>query len=174
MTHCVILNDAMRQEPETPPDARPCRLIRRYENRKLYDTEAKGYVSLADLARLVREGHELRVEEHPGGEDITAQTLMRIIAEEERNGQTPLPNEFLHDVVRWGDRLVTTSRGHLERGWNRAVELLLDRVGPLQQARDEMGRLAARLEELEAEVRAMAARPAGPSPTEREQGDRET
>ena len=95
---------------------------------------------------------------------------MRIIAEEERHGQAPLPNEFLHDVVRWGDRLVTTSRDHLERGWNRAVELLLERVGPLQQARDEMGRLAARLAELEAEVKAMAARRQSPT----EEGDRET
>jgi polyhydroxyalkanoate synthesis repressor PhaR len=149
----------MRQHSEAAPDARPARLIRRYENRKLYDTEAKAYVSLADLARLVREGHELRVEEHPDGEDLTAQTLMRIIAEEERHGQAPLPNEFLHDVVRWSDRLMTTSRDQLERAWNHAVEIALDRVGPLQQARDEMRRLESRLGELETEIAALGGRP---------------
>ena len=159
----------MRQDPEAPPDSRPARLIRRYENRKLYDTEAKSYVSLADLARLVREGHELRVEEHPGGEDLTAQTLMRIIADEERSGQAPLPNEFLHDVVRLGDRFVSASRDRLERGWNRAAELVVERIGPLQQARDEMRRLTERLDELEADVRALR-EPRATSPGA-EQGD---
>ncbi len=162
----------MRQEAPAPSGPQSHRLIRRYENRKLYDTEAKCYVSLAELAQLVRTGHDLRVVEHPSGEDITTQTLMRIIAEEERNGQAPLPTEFLHDVVRWGDRLVTTSRDHLERGWNRAVEILLERIGPLQLARDEMRRLSARLDELEAEVQAIGDHPA-PHPSA-EQGDSQT
>lgn len=162
----------MRQDGSGGVETRPTRLIRRYENRKLYDTEARAYVSLADLARLVREGRELRVEEHPGGEDITAQTLMRIITDEERHGRAPLPNEFLHDVVRLGDRFVSGSRDRFERAWNRATELVLERIGPLQQARDDMRRLAARLDELEGEIRTL--REAGAPSWRAGQGDSET
>jgi len=162
----------MRQDGSGGSDARPARLIRRYENRKLYDTEAKAYVSLADLGRLVREGHELRVEEHPGGEDITAQTLMRLIADEERSGRTPLPNAFLHDVVRLGDRFVSAGRDRFERAWNGATELVLERIGPLQQARDDMRRLTERLDELEREIRAL--REPGEPAVRAGQGDSET
>ncbi len=57
-------------------------LIRRYANRKLYDTEERRYVSLHDIAELVRAGEEVRVLDHQSGEDLTATTLSRIVQRE--------------------------------------------------------------------------------------------
>jgi polyhydroxyalkanoate synthesis repressor PhaR len=60
--------------------------IRRYANRKLYHVEGHRYVSLREVADLLRAGEEVRVYEHPGGEDITSQVLARIIVQERPAG----------------------------------------------------------------------------------------
>jgi polyhydroxyalkanoate synthesis repressor PhaR len=66
-------------------------LIKRYPNRKLYDTEAKHYIALDDVAALVRAGAEVRVVDHASGDDLTALILMQVIVEQEkqRSGSTP-------------------------------------------------------------------------------------
>ena len=76
------------------------RLIKRYENRKLYDTTASQYVSLSDIADLVRDGATVRVVDNGTGRDLTAQTLTQIILEEGRNGKTAIPSDILHDLLR--------------------------------------------------------------------------
>ena len=76
------------------------RLIKRYENRKLYDTTASQYVSLSDIADLVRDGATVRVVDNGTGRDLTAQTLTQIILEEGRDGKTAIPSDILHDLLR--------------------------------------------------------------------------
>ena len=67
-------------------------VIKRYPNRKLYDTTAKQYVSLEGIADLVRQGAEVQVVDHATGEDLTTLTLTQIIVEQERlqSGFLPL------------------------------------------------------------------------------------
>lgn len=60
------------------------RLIKRYSNRKLYDTTERHYVTLADVAESVRKGDEVKVTDYVSGADLTAQTLAQIIFEEEQ------------------------------------------------------------------------------------------
>ena len=84
------------------------RLIKRYESRKLYDTEESRYVSLEDIAAWVRGGQEVRVVDNATAEDVTAQTLTQIILDEGRRGTSFLPSELLHELVRVGERAVTT------------------------------------------------------------------
>jgi polyhydroxyalkanoate synthesis repressor PhaR len=131
------------------------RIIRRYENRKLYDTERKCYVSLADLAELIREGQEVQVVESPSGEDVTARTLTNIIVEAERDGQEPLSSGFLHDVIRWGGKVVTVTVDQVEQQFDRLVRASLERLKPVREAREEMQALMERIGELEAKVDAM-------------------
>ena len=131
------------------------RVIRRYENRKLYDTEQKCYVSLADLAGLIREGQEVQVVESPSGEDVTARTLTNIIVEAEREGQEPLSSGFLHDVIRWGGKVVTVTVDQVEQQFDRLVRASLERLKPVREAREEMQALMERISELEAKVDAM-------------------
>ena len=81
------------------------RTIKRYDNRKLYDTEASSYVSQQDVAALVRRGETVRVVDNSTGEDLTAQTLTQIILEEgKEDGQGLLPAETLHSLLRRGSQ----------------------------------------------------------------------
>jgi polyhydroxyalkanoate synthesis repressor PhaR len=128
------------------------RVIRRYENRKLYDTEQKRYVSLADLAELIRNGQEVQVVESPSGEDVTARTLTNIIVEAERDGQEPLSSGFLHDVIRWGGKVVTVTVDQVEQQFDRLVRASLERLKPVREAREEMQALMERIGELEAKL----------------------
>jgi polyhydroxyalkanoate synthesis repressor PhaR len=121
------------------------RLIKRYESRKLYDTEESRYVSLDEIATWVRQGQEVRVVDNGTNHDVTSQTLTQIILDEGRKGTSFLPSELLHDLVRIGERAVSTGMEQVQHG----VDRLIDRLGPVRKAREEMSSLRSRLEELE-------------------------
>jgi polyhydroxyalkanoate synthesis regulator phasin/uncharacterized ubiquitin-like protein YukD len=61
-------------------------LIKKYANRKLYDTRTSSYVTLEDLAGLVRDGHEIKVVDRETGQDLTQVTLSQIVLSEEKRG----------------------------------------------------------------------------------------
>ena len=83
----------------------------RYPNRKLYDTEAKKYVTLNGIAELIRDGEELQVVDHNSGEDLTAVTLTQIIFEQEKQQSGFLPRSVLTGLIQaGGDKLSTLRR----------------------------------------------------------------
>ena len=151
------------------------RLIKRYESRKLYDTEESRYVSLEDIAAWVRGGQDVRVVDNGTAEDVTAQTLTQIILDEGRRGTSFLPSELLHELVRVGERAVTTGVEQLQHGVDRVLKASMDRLGPVRRAREEMTQLRQRLEELETSLESLerdrgpnaagAARAARPAPS---------
>ena len=73
--------------------------IRKYANRRLYNTATSSYVTLADLAQLVRDGVDFTVEDAKSGEDLTRATLTQIIVDEEQNGANMLPVSLLRQIV---------------------------------------------------------------------------
>src|SRR3954452_16138261 len=73
--------------------------IRKYANRRLYDTESSTYITLDRLAHMVREGREFEVVDAKTGEDITRQVLTQIIVDEEARGATMLPLNFLKQLI---------------------------------------------------------------------------
>ena len=73
--------------------------IKKYANRRLYDTESSTYITLDRLAQMVREGREFEVVDAKTGEDITRQVLTQIIVEEEARGSTMLPINFLKQLI---------------------------------------------------------------------------
>lgn len=73
--------------------------IKKYANRRLYDTESSAYITLDRLAEMVREGREFEVVDAKSGEDITRQVLTQIIVEEEARGSTMLPVNFLKQLI---------------------------------------------------------------------------
>jgi polyhydroxyalkanoate synthesis repressor PhaR len=86
-------------------------IIKRYPNRKLYNTEAKQYITLDGIAELIRSGQEVQVTDHATGEDLTALTLTQIILEHEKNQTGLLSNSFLTSLIRAGeDRLTSLQR----------------------------------------------------------------
>jgi polyhydroxyalkanoate synthesis repressor PhaR len=77
-------------------------IVKRYPNRKLYDTEAKRYVTLDSITQMIHEGQEVQVVDHETGEDLTNLTLSQIIFEQEKKGSGLLPRALLTNLVRAG------------------------------------------------------------------------
>ena len=82
-------------------------------------------------------------------DDVTSQTLTQIISEEGRKGTAMLPNELLHELIRIGEEAVSSGVEQLQTRMDRLVQASIDRIGPVRRAREEMGRLRQRLEDLE-------------------------
>ena len=70
-------------------------VIKRYSNRKLYDTQESRYVTLEEIEEMIRAGKEIAVVDAASGEDLTSVTLAQIILENERNHRAALPTAFL-------------------------------------------------------------------------------
>lgn len=89
--------------------------IKKYANRRLYDTRKSSYITLDDLAAMVRDGREFRVVDAKSDEDITHSVLTQIIMEEEQRGQTMLPVSFLRQLISlYGDGMQAMVPGYLE------------------------------------------------------------
>jgi polyhydroxyalkanoate synthesis repressor PhaR len=95
-------------------------VIKRYPNRKLYDTEAKQYITLKGIADLIRQGQEVQVVDHASGEDLTAVVLTQIIAEQEKKRNGFLPQAVLTGLIRSGGETLAT----LQRTLASSLELL--------------------------------------------------
>jgi len=127
------------------------RLIKRYGggSRKLYDTEESRYVSLDEVAGLVRAGQELRVVDSATGEDVTGQVLAQVIYEGEKQGMRLLSPELLHDVIRRGEAALQAKVEQLQVGVDRLVKGSMDRLPPVRDLRGEYEALQRGLAELE-------------------------
>jgi hypothetical protein len=157
----------------------PKHLIRKYANRKLYDTQTSRYITLDGISRLVREGHEIQVVERDSGRDLTPLILSQIVVGEEKRG-APAPaggdeprdrGQALFDYVRrtlsgpaalvsgrveWG-------RGEVEEIIDLAVERALMRLSI--PTRRDLEALGARIDDLESRLaRSGGPRPAAPRP----------
>jgi polyhydroxyalkanoate synthesis repressor PhaR len=83
------------------------RIIKRYTNRKLYDKQESRYVTLEEIARLVRRGEDLKVVDNETDDDLTAVTLAQIILEEEKRKTHLLSVPFLRKLIRSGEATVS-------------------------------------------------------------------
>lgn len=99
------------------------RIIKKYPNRRLYDTEVSCYVTLEDVRRLVLEHTDFRVQDAKTKEDITRSILLQIIFEQEEDGQPIFSTEILEQIIRfYGDALQGTMTTYLEKSLNLFVE----------------------------------------------------
>jgi polyhydroxyalkanoate synthesis repressor PhaR len=93
-------------------------VIKRYSNRKLYDTQESRYVTLEELEELIRAGKEISVVDVSSGEDLTSVTLAQIILENERSRRAGLPTAFLHQLIKhgeaWQDFVQKSMKSNLE------------------------------------------------------------
>jgi polyhydroxyalkanoate synthesis repressor PhaR len=126
------------------------RLIKRYENRKLYDTEASAYVSQADIAEFVRKGETIEVIDLATEKDITAQILTQIILEEGKRGNSTISTETLHDLVRRSGEVLDSGIEQIKHSVDDLVQSSLGRVNKLihgekpselRQLRDQLSNL---------------------------------
>jgi polyhydroxyalkanoate synthesis repressor PhaR len=111
-----MAEQAKQQPVEEPGKAgRPTVVIKKYANRRLYNTEASSYVTLEDLAKMVRDGRDFVVYDAKSGDDITRGVLTQIIVEEEAKGRNLLPIPFLRQLIGfYGDSLQSLVPRYLE------------------------------------------------------------
>ncbi|OQW44149.1 MAG: polyhydroxyalkanoate synthesis repressor PhaR [Proteobacteria bacterium SG_bin6] len=90
-------------------------IIKKYANRRLYNTESSTYITLEHLAAMTRAGRDFKVVDAKSDEDITHNVLTQIIMEEESRGQTMLPVSFLRQLIAmYGDSMQALVPGYLE------------------------------------------------------------
>ena len=90
-------------------------IIKKYANRRLYNTDSSSYITLEHLAVMTREGRDFKVIDAKSGEDITHNVLTQIIMEEESHGQTMLPVNFLRQLISmYGDSMQAMVPQYLE------------------------------------------------------------
>jgi polyhydroxyalkanoate synthesis repressor PhaR len=91
-------------------------IVKKYANRRLYNTATSSYVTLDDLAKLIKEGGDFVAHDAKTGEDITRSVLTQIIVEQEQKGQNLLPISFLRQLISfYGDSVQFLVPGYLEQ-----------------------------------------------------------
>lgn len=124
------------------------RIIKRYENRKLYDTESCKYISLEEIASLIRQGIDVQVVDNVTDADITTQTLTQVIFEEGKKGRNPLSTEVLHDVIRWSNHLLDDGIQQVRQGLDHLVPESLNKLFG-KKSSDDVEELKKRVQSLE-------------------------
>ena len=100
---------------DKPEDGKPV-VVKKYANRRLYNTATSSYVTLDDLARLIKDGGDFVAYDAKTGEDITRSVLTQIIVEQEQKGQNLLPISFLRRLISlYGDSMQFLVPGYLEQ-----------------------------------------------------------
>ena len=104
-------------------------LIKRYANRKLYDTESKRYITLDGIAGMIRQQQDVKVVDHETGEDITALTQAQIIFEQERKLRSGIPRTVFTNIIQTGsDTLSQMWRALIPpEDWKKAVDDEIER-----------------------------------------------
>ena len=91
-------------------------VVKKYANRRLYNTATSSYVTLEDLAKMIKEGGDFIVHDAKTNEDITRSVLTQIIVEQEQKGQNLLPVSFLRQLISlYGDSMQFLVPGYLEQ-----------------------------------------------------------
>ncbi len=114
-----MADSTARVEPVPESPASPPVVVKKYANRRLYNTESSSYVTLEDLAGMVRQGRDFVVYDAKSGEEITRSVLTQIIVEEESKGRNLLPEGFLRHLIGfYGDSLQTVLPRYLDVAMN--------------------------------------------------------
>jgi polyhydroxyalkanoate synthesis repressor PhaR len=100
------------------------RVIKKYPNRRLYDTETSSYITLVDVKKLVIEGTEFRVEDAKSKDDLTRSILLQIILEEESAGAPMFSSDMLSQIIRfYGNAMQGMMGNYLEKNIQTFIEM---------------------------------------------------
>lgn len=124
------------------------RLVKRYGNRKLYDTSESRYVTLDEIARWVRAGEEVKILENDTGDDLTAVTFAQIILEEERRKSGLLSLPVLREIIQHGEAALQGIAATVDRA-TEAIRSAPASAGRRMQEEvgEQLGRLGRMLDE---------------------------
>jgi polyhydroxyalkanoate synthesis repressor PhaR len=129
MAECAALQQ-MPPKNEGDTQMAAVRLIKKYPNRRLYDTQTSSYITLSDVKQLVLDQEEFKVVDAKSSEDLTRQILMQIILEEEQEGQPMFTPPVLSQIIRsYGNAMQGMMGSYLEKN----VQAFVDIQGKLQE-----------------------------------------
>ncbi len=151
-------------------------IIKKYGNRRLYDTSTSRYINLEEIATLIRNGKQVRVVDAETGEDITRVTLTQIIVEDAKERPTGLPLELLRQLIVASDQAgrefvmwylnsafnayqkvqesLQTGLGEVRSAALSPLQMMKDLIqGPAEESADDVASLRARVAELEARLK---------------------
>ena len=157
----------------------PVRLIKKYSNRKLYDTSSRHYITLDKIGELVREGENIQVVDRTSGEDLTAVTLSQVVLDNERKRHGAVSEKVLQQLVRApreavlgavkqsisaGEDFVRQVEERVVRPQEIALEEALERALRRLKipSQKDMSRLDRQLKDLSKRVDQLSQRPASP------------
>jgi len=110
------MSQPLQAEPDAKPGEQPPVVVKKYANRRLYNTESSSYITLDTLAEMVRGGRDFVVYDAKTGDDITRSVLTQIIVEEESKGRAMLPTGFLRQIIGfYGDSMQNLVPRYLEQ-----------------------------------------------------------
>ncbi|CAN5725576.1 MAG: polyhydroxyalkanoate synthesis repressor PhaR [Luteimonas sp.] len=99
------------------------RVIKKYPNRRLYDTEISSYITIEDVRQLIVDGEAFEVRDAKTGENLTRQVLLQIITEHEQDGQPMLSTQLLSQLIRfYGDSMQGLMGSYLDRSMQTFIE----------------------------------------------------
>ncbi len=122
-------------------------IIKRYSNRKLYNTSLKKYITLDELASLIRTGEEIQVIDKKSGEDLTSLTLTQIILENEKKHQSRLPNSILTEIIKTRSDELKTLHEFLSQPAN-AFHYIGDQIIRFIPSKKDFDDLSSQMDEL--------------------------
>jgi polyhydroxyalkanoate synthesis repressor PhaR len=111
------------------------RIIRKYANRRLYDTEASRHINKEDVRKLIASGKDVRIVDEGSGDDITRSVLLQLVAEQELGGQPVLSDQMLTQIIRFYDHPM---QGMLGSYLQQSFESFLQQQSTLQEQMQEM------------------------------------
>jgi polyhydroxyalkanoate synthesis repressor PhaR len=151
--------------------------VKKYPNRRLYDTANSRYVNLNQIADLIKEGDTVEVIDISTGEDITKVILTQIILEEEKQQHDLLPTEFLHHIIQYGETAYQSFLDRFLSAGLSAYQTAQEHMGtffkewmkpwfpvPGDASRREIQELKAKIADLETRLREREPGEEGPKP----------
>jgi len=106
------------------------RIIKKYPNRRLYDTEISSYITIEDVRQLIVDGEEFEIRDAKSGEDLTRSVLLQIISEREGDGEPVLSTHLLSQIIRfYGDSM----QGFMGRYLEQSLQVFLDQQAQFRQ-----------------------------------------
>jgi polyhydroxyalkanoate synthesis repressor PhaR len=134
--------ETVQAAPEHKAGDTPPVVVKKYANRRLYNTESSSYITLDNLADMVRQGRHFVVYDAKSGEDITRGVLTQIIVEEEGKGRALLPTAFLRQLIGfYGDQMQSMVPRFLEQAMSALAQQQEQMRSAMQKTMGSMGTL---------------------------------
>ena len=135
----------------------PTKIIKRYQNRKLYDTETSSYITLEEIAELIRQGQELKVIDKVTGEDLTSITFSQIIFEKGRTSRQILPINALKKIIQAGGEslaeIFELGFSGIPKKIDEQLNEIMSRLTVIKELETDMKKMGKKLQELETAVK---------------------